>query len=106
MDPLFYDLIEPAVIFATLLGTAFGVKLLVWGQGPIKKSRQLEGDESLKQRVAQMEERWSQWSELVAQQADQLADMEERLDFTERMLTRQKAEEQKILEGPPDSPSS
>ena len=104
MDPLFYDLIEPAVIFATLLGTAFGVKLLVWGKGPIKKRRRLEQDDALRRRVAEMEERWEQWSELVAQQADQLADMDERLDFAERMLTRQRAEEQKALESPPASP--
>lgn len=104
MDPLFYDLIEPAVIFATLLGTAFGVKLLIWGKGPIKKSRRLEADDALKQSVAEMEQRWEQWSELVAQQGDQLADMEERLDFAERMLTRHRAEQQKAIESPPHSP--
>ena len=39
MDPQLYNLLEPAFVFATLLGTAFGVKLLIWGKGPIRRIR-------------------------------------------------------------------
>jgi hypothetical protein len=101
MDPLLIDLLEPAVVFGTLLGVAFGVKLLVWGKGPIKRLRGSAQPQDLERRVAELEERWEQWSELTAQHADQIADLEERLDFTERMLTRQRAEQPRALD-PPD----
>ena len=103
MDPMLVDLFEPVVVFATLLGTAFGVKLLIWGKGPIKRLRRPAEDEVLAHRLADMEERWEQWSGLAAQQADQLAELEERLDFAERLLTRSRMEDAKALESPDKS---
>lgn len=100
MDPAFYDLFEPAVVLATLLGVAFGVKLLIWGKGPIKRIRSGGADPALEQRLAQLEERWEQVSELIVDQTNRLDDHDERLDFAERMLTRQRAEEPKALEKP------
>ncbi len=105
MDPQLYDLIEPTVIFATLLGTAFGVKLLIWGKGPIRGLRRPPEQDGLEQRVAELEERCEQWSELAARQADQLEDLHERLEFTERMLTRQRSETPQALRNP-DSPTT
>jgi len=100
MDPALYDLIEPAVIFATLLGTAFGVKLLVWGKGPIKRVRRDEEQPVLAARIAELEERLEQSNEVIAHQAELLDDVIERVDFTERMLTRQNDGERRALESP------
>jgi len=100
MDPVLINLFEPAVVFATLLGTAFGVKLLIWGKGPIKRTRRPADDQALAQRVSELEERWEHWSDLAAQQADQIAELEERVDFAERVLTRNSMDEPKALENP------
>jgi hypothetical protein len=100
MDPLLIDLLEPAVVFGTLLGVAFGVKLLIWGKGPIRRLKGSGQHPDLERRVAELEERWEQWSELTAQQADQIAEVEERLDFAERLLTRQRAEQPPALDPP------
>lgn len=100
MNPDLYELLEPAVVFATLLGVVFGVKLLIWGKGPIKHLRQGTASPALEQRLAHLEERWEQVSELMVDQAGRLDDHDERLDFAERMLTRQRAEEPKALEKP------
>ena len=100
MDPVLVDLLEPAVVFATLLGTAFGVKLLVWGKGPIKRGGRRDDEQALAQRVAELEERWDHWSDLAAQQAEQLAELEERLDFAERLLTRGRMDEPKAIDQP------
>jgi len=100
MDPHLYDLLEPAIVFATLLGTAFGVKLLIWGKGPIRRIRHSADHPALEQRVAELESRWEQVSELMLHQTDRLTEAEERLDFAERMLTRQRADEPQGLEPP------
>lgn len=100
MDPLLIDLLEPAVVFATLIGTAFGVKLLIWGKGPIKRRRFSPQDPALEQRIAELEERVEHSSELLGYQANQLDDLNERLDFHERMIARQRAGESKSLENP------
>lgn len=100
MDPLLIDLLEPAVVFGTLMGVAFGVKFLIWGKGPIKRLKGTASQVELERRVAELEERWEQWSELTAQQADQIAEVEERLDFAERLLTRQRAEQSRALDRP------
>lgn len=99
MDPFIADLLEPAVVFATLLGTAFGVKLLIWGKGPIRKVRGGPDHPALEQRFAELEERLEQVSELVVQQSEQLAETQERLDFTERVLTQRRLEEPKANHG-------
>jgi transposase len=98
MDPLLIDLLEPAVVFATMLGAAFGVKLLIWGKGPIKRRRLPPEDPALEQRVADLEERLERSSELLSYQANQLDDLNERLEFHERVIARQRAEEPKALD--------
>ena len=102
MDPMLVDLLEPAVVFATLLGTAFGVKLLIWGRGPIRRIRQ-PTDQQGSDRMAELEERLEQWSDLISHQADRVAELEERLDFAERLLTRQRMDEPRALEEPETS---
>ena len=102
MDPMLVDLFEPAVVFATLLGTAFGVKLLIWGKGPIKKVRAPEDRKALERRLEELEEHLS---ELASRQEYRLAELEERLDFTERVLTQHREEATRGLEPPnPQSP--
>ena len=105
MDPMLVDLLEPAVVFATLLGTAFGVKLLIWGKGPIRRIRRPADQQGL-ERITELEERLEQWSDLISQQADQVAELEERLDFAERLLTRHRMEEPRALEEPEASTSA
>ncbi|MGD8727702.1 MAG: hypothetical protein PVH40_08660 [Gemmatimonadales bacterium] len=102
MDPQLYELIEPAIVFATLLGTAFGAKLLIWGKGPIRRAKPAEDHPALERRMAELEERLSGIAE---QQEYRLAELEERLDFTERVLTQQRAEGPKGIR-PPGPPSS
>jgi len=100
MDPLLIDLLEPAVVFATMLGMAFGVKLLIWGKGPIKRRRLLPEDPALEQRIAELEERLERSSELLSYQANQLDDLNERLEFHERVIARQRAEQPKVIDKP------
>ncbi len=100
MDPLIFELVEPVAVFAMLLGFGFGVKMLIWGKGPIRRIRRPPEDPALEQRIAELEERSEQWAELMAQQRDLLEELVERQDFTERMLTRQRMEEPKALEKP------
>jgi hypothetical protein len=99
MDPHLFGLIEPAVVFATLLGTAFGVKLLIWGKGPIRKVKASENPQALEQRMADLEDHLL---EVAARQEDRLTEIEERLDFTERVLTQKQAESPKAIK-PPES---
>lgn len=96
MDPALIDILEPAVVFATLLGAAFGVKLLIWGKGPLKRLRGGSHDGALEQRVAELTDRCQQLSDILVDQAHRLDEHDERLDFAERMLTRQRAENPKL----------
>jgi hypothetical protein len=73
---------------ATFFGAAFGVKLLVWGKGPIRRLRGGSDDRDTSERLAELE------------QAHMLEDYHERLDFTERVLTQQRGEEPKALDPP------
>jgi hypothetical protein len=98
MDPALYSLIEPAVIFGTLLGTAFGVKMLIWGKGPIKRVRGAGEQPALTARIAELEDRLEQSNDVIAHQAALLDDVVERVDFTERMLTRHKEGERRALD--------
>lgn len=88
MDQAVVDLIEPVVVFATLLGMAFGVKLLVWGKGPIRRVRPHPDTPELDQRLTDIEDRLEQTTSILGQLTDQLADVDERIEFTERMLAR------------------
>ncbi len=100
MDPMLVDLLEPAVVFATMIGAAFGVKLLIWGKGPIKRRRLPPEDPALEQRIAELEERLEHSAELLSYQANQLDDLTERLDFHERMIARQRAEQPRAIDKP------
>ncbi len=97
MDAHLFGLIEPAVVFATLLGTAFGVKMLIWGKGPIRKGKAPEDRQALEQRMAEFE---THLLDVAARQEDRLTEIEERLDFTERVLTQRQAETPKAIEPP------
>jgi hypothetical protein len=103
MDLHLFHLLQPAVVFATLLGVAFGVKLLVWGKGPLKRVRGGSPDGALERRVAELGDRCQQLTELLADQERRLEDHDERLDFAERLLTRQRADKAKLAL-PPESP--
>jgi hypothetical protein len=92
------DALGFAVVLATLMGTAFGIKLLVWGKRPIRRLRSGAEDPETDERLAELEQRVEQMSEFMRDQAQQLDDYHERLDFTERMLTKQRGEEPKALE--------
>jgi hypothetical protein len=100
MDPAVMNLIEPVVVFATLLGMAFGVKILVWGKGPIRRVRPPTEAPGLEQRLGSIEERLERTAAMIGHVADQVADVDERLEFTERMLSRQRMDEPKALERP------
>lgn len=95
-------LLEPIVVMGSLLGLAFGVKLLIWGKGPLRQIRR-GGNPALEPRVAELEERSEHSSEVIAQQAELLEELVERLDFAERMLTRQRMDEPRALEKPQES---
>lgn len=99
MDPQIFELLEPAVVFATLLGVAFGVKLLIWGKGPIRRVRAPEDHSALEQRVAELEDHMR---DVAQHQTDRIAELEERLDFTERVFTQKQEGSPKAIE-PPDS---
>jgi hypothetical protein len=87
------QLVEPAVVLATLLGVAFGVKLLVWGRGPLRQLRGGSAAPALEHRVAELADRCQQLAEAVVDQQRRLEDYDERLDFAERMLTQRRAAE-------------
>jgi hypothetical protein len=95
-------LLEPIVVIGSMLGLAFGVKLLVWGKGPLRQIRR-GGSPALEQRVAELEGRSEHSSELLLEQGELLEDLVERLDFAERMLTQQRADEPLALERPEES---
>lgn len=93
------DALGFAVVIATLMGTALGVKLLVWGKGPIRKLRGGAGDPDA-ERVAELEQRIDKLAEFVRDQSRLIEDVHERLDFTERVLTQKKADDAPALEPP------
>ena len=92
MDPQLFTLLEPAVVLFTLLGVAFGVKVLVWGKGPIKQIRRGGADPAAAEQLVELEERLRELSEVVLDQSHRLEEHEERLDFAERVLTKQRDE--------------
>ncbi len=94
------DALGFAVVMATFFGAAFGVKLLVWGKGPIRRLRGGSDDPDTSERLAELEQRVEQLAEVATDQAHMLEDYHERLDFTERVLTQQRGEEPKALDPP------
>jgi len=99
------DALGFAVVIATLLGTAFGVKLLVWGKGPIRRLRGGTGAAAADERLTELEERVQQLSDIVGDQSRALEDYHERLDFAERVLAQRRGETPKSLEPPEGSHS-
>lgn len=97
LDP---ELIGFILIMATLMATAFGVKLLFVGRGPIRRLRPSTDDPRTNERFAELEERVEKLSELVVDQSQVLGDYHERLDFTERLLTKKQEEAPKAVESP------
>ena len=69
--------------------------------GPIAKAvatrisrRPIAGEGRLREALETTEQRLEEVEHHLAEAHDRLADMDERLDFTERVLTQQKAKEQ------------
>ncbi len=87
------DALGFAVVLATLLGTAFGVKFLVWGKRPLRSLRGTADEAATDERLTDLEERVRQLSDVAMEQSRLLEEHHERLDFTERMLTRGRSEE-------------
>ncbi len=100
MDPALIGLLEPVVVFGTLLGLAFGVKFLVWGRGSIRDIRRRGDSSALEQRVLELEERLDQSSHLAEDQAARIDELDERLDFAERLMTRGRVDKPSALPKP------
>ena len=94
------DALGFAVVIATMLGTVWGVKLLVWGKGPIRRIRGGSDTAASDERLTDVEEQVQQLSELVREQSHMLEDYQERLDFAERVLAQRPADERKAVEPP------
>ena len=90
MDPQLFELIEPIIILTFISGLAVGVKHMIWGKGPLRKVKGGERDGALEHRVAELEDLLEQQHiELL----DRQADLEERLEFAERMLTQRRQQQ-------------
>lgn len=98
------DALGFAIVVATIVGTAFGVKLLVWGKGPLKGIRAGRGGPVNDARLIELEDRVEQLSDTVRDQAEVLAEYQARLDFTERLLERHKGDEAASLAPPRGQP--
>jgi hypothetical protein len=94
MDPQLFSLLEPIVILSFLGALTYGAKVMIWGKGPVRKLKSSDDTEALKQRIAELEDLLEQQHLEVL---DRHADLEERLEFAERMLTQNRANE---LEAP------
>ncbi len=100
MDPQLFGLIEPIVILSFLGLLTYGAKVMIWGRGPLRKLKDSEDTEGLKQRIAELEDLLEQQHLEVL---DRHADLEERLEFAERMLTQNRVKE---LEAPSEQEAS
>jgi hypothetical protein len=98
------DALGFAVVVATFFGAAIGVKLLVWGKGPIRRLRGTT-DPTADERFSEVEERVQQLAEFVSEQSRLLEEYHERLDFTERLLTQRQPDEPKIRDRAADGDS-
>ncbi len=90
MDPHLFGLLEPIVILSFLGALTWGAKTMIWGKGPLRRIKNSEDTEPLKQRIAELEDLLEQQHLEVL---DRHADLEERLEFAERMLTQNRAKE-------------
>ena len=94
------DALGFVLVVGTLLGTAFGIKILIWGKGPLRQLRRGGTDTGLEDRVAELEDRVRQMSNALVDQSHRLDDCDERLEFTERVLTRESLDARKELRPP------
>ena len=83
-----YEILSVMLGIAAAFGGAFCLKHMIWGRGPIWRGRGLPDAGRYDRRLADLEERVEDSAEVIRQQNDQIADLEERLDFAERLLTR------------------
>lgn len=81
------DLLTFIAIIVVGAPIAKAVASRISGQAPA-------GDPRIRELLEQTEHRLEETEHRLAETAERLTDMEERLDFTERMLTQQKARDQ------------
>lgn len=94
------DALGFAVVFGTMFASAFGLKYLIWGKGPIRRRRGGGEDAAADERLLELEERVQQLSEIVRDQSLALDEYHERLDFAERVIAQRVSDEPKILKPP------
>jgi hypothetical protein len=86
------------VVMVTVLGSAFAVKILVWGKGPIKRLPHAPTDN---EHLDAIEERVRQLEAMMTDRSLQLDELHERLDFAERILSKGREAEPTGIEPPP-----
>jgi hypothetical protein len=88
VDP---EILEVASIFAILTGVAWAVKLIFLGRGPIRRRPDAAQEDAMERRIAEVEDRIEQHlAAMNESHRDQLLELEDRLDFAERLLAQQK----------------
>lgn len=97
------DAVGFAIVMATLIGTAFGVKVLIWGTKPLRRLGRAADHSADDERIRELEDRLGQVAELLVDQRERLDDHDERLDFAERLLARGQADEPRPIEPPRES---
>ena len=97
MDPMLIHTLEGPIVLGTLVGLAYVVKIMVWGKGPLRRIKGSAQQQALEERLADVEDRWEQ---LEVHHAGQLADLDERLDFAERLLSQQQMHKLRALGEP------
>lgn len=97
------DAVGFAIVMATLIGTAFGVKILIWGTKPIRRLGRAAGHSPDDERIGDLEDRLGQVAELLVNQRERLDDHDERLDFAERLLARRQIDDPRPIEPPRES---
>lgn len=90
MDPMLVEMFEGPIILATLVGLAYAVKVMFWGRGPIRRVKGSPERQALEERLTELEDRCEH---LEAHHVERMADLEERLDFAERVLAQQQRPE-------------
>jgi uncharacterized coiled-coil protein SlyX len=82
------DVVGFAMVMGTVIGAAFGLKFLIWGKTPLHQLRRDAGDHAAAERLADLEAQIDDLTTLVTDQSRQIEDVQDRLDFTERLLAR------------------
>jgi hypothetical protein len=85
------EILEVASIFAILTGVTWAVKMIFLGRGPVRRRTEPAHIQAMEQRITEVEDRLDhQLAAMEEGYRGQLSDLEERLDFAERMLAQQK----------------